>query len=127
MIYTIKNQKYGEGKALKSPDEVASIIKNPVTINRQGINMIKVYDFYADWCNPCKRLAPIFDDLKKENPNVVVEKINVDEEKNIDLMEKYNIKSIPTVIILHGSDVTTIVCLKDKGYYEDIIKKKELV
>ena len=51
-------------------------------------------DFYADWCGPCKMLAPIMDEIANET---AVYKVNVDEEAN--LASKYGIMSIPCVIL----------------------------
>jgi thioredoxin 1 len=52
-------------------------------------------DFYADWCGPCKALAPALDKFAEENPDVKVVKVNVDE--NPELLEKFKIRSIPTL------------------------------
>jgi len=51
-------------------------------------------DFYADWCPPCKRMAPLVEELEKQYPNVQFLKVNVDE--NHELTMKYNVMSIPT-------------------------------
>jgi len=54
-------------------------------------------DFYADWCGPCKMMAPIFDQLKKDvGDKVKIVKINT--EKNHKLSAKMNIRSIPTIV-----------------------------
>ncbi len=55
-------------------------------------------DFYADWCGPCKVMAPILKDVKQElGGNIVILKINVD--KNQALASKYQVRSIPTLIL----------------------------
>ena len=54
-----------------------------------------VIDLYADWCGPCKMLAPVIDELEKENPDVKFAKINVDNER--ELAMQFKIQSIPTV------------------------------
>lgn len=56
-----------------------------------------IIDFYADWCGPCKMMSPIIDSIADEIQNVKVGKINVDEAQ--DLAVKYNVMSIPTIII----------------------------
>lgn len=61
-------------------------------------NGVAVVDFYAEWCNPCKMLAPIIEDIAesyKGKANVV--KLNVDEAQTI--AEQYGIMSIPTIMI----------------------------
>jgi len=57
-------------------------------------------DFYADWCGPCKMQAPIVDAIAEENSDVVVAKLNVDDVD--DVAERFNIVSIPTLLIFKG-------------------------
>ncbi len=55
-------------------------------------------DFWAEWCGPCKRLAPILDEVAGENPDkITVAKVNVDE--NPDLGRQFDVMSIPTLIV----------------------------
>lgn len=51
-------------------------------------------DFYADWCGPCKMIAPVVEGLERENPHIVFVKINVDEAQN--LTRKYGVSAMPT-------------------------------
>lgn len=55
-------------------------------------------DFYADWCGPCKMLAPIVDEVASENDTVKVCRVNIDE--NEDLAVQYGIMSIPTLVVI---------------------------
>ena len=57
-----------------------------------------VLDFYADWCGPCKLMAPVMAELEGEYPGVFFGKINVDEEP--DLARLFKIQSIPTIAIV---------------------------
>ncbi|MFQ5998279.1 MAG: thioredoxin [Candidatus Bathyarchaeia archaeon] len=58
-------------------------------------------DFYADWCGPCKVVAPIIDDLSKQYAGKMrFVKVNVDE--NADLAAKYGVQGIPTLIFFKG-------------------------
>ena len=78
-------------------------------------------DFYADWCGPCKMLSPIVEDVAKEVENVKFVKINVDEAQ--DLAIKYNIMSIPTLVLIkEGKEVNRVVGLVSKSELMEIIK-----
>ncbi|MBR1746582.1 MAG: thioredoxin [Clostridia bacterium] len=54
-------------------------------------------DFWAVWCGPCKMLAPTVAEIAEEHPEIVVGKINVDDEPS--LARKFGIMSIPTLIV----------------------------
>lgn len=59
-------------------------------------------DFYADWCGPCKMLAPIIEQIAEEHPELKVLKVNVDE--NGELASLYGIYSIPTLIYFENGE-----------------------
>ncbi len=61
-------------------------------------------DFYADWCGPCKMLAPIMDEIAAERTDITVGKLNVDE--NGALAAQYNVAGIPTMIVFKGGKET---------------------
>jgi len=64
-------------------------------INSETLTLI---DFHADWCGPCKILAPILKQVKDElNDNIKIVKIDVD--KNQSLAAKYQVKGVPTMIL----------------------------
>ena len=54
--------------------------------------------FTADWCNPCKKMAPVIEKFINDNPDIKYVKIDVD--KEIDLVSEYRIQSVPTFIAL---------------------------
>lgn len=71
-------------------------------------------DFYADWCGPCKMMSPIIDQIAEEKSNIKVGKINIDE--NQDLAMKYDIMSIPTIVIFKNGKIgKTFVGVTDKN------------
>jgi thioredoxin 1 len=61
-------------------------------------------DFYADWCGPCKMMAPIMQQVSKEMEGKV-KVIKVDVDKNEDVARKYQIRSIPTMILFKNGKV----------------------
>lgn len=60
-------------------------------------------DFYADWCGPCRMVAPLVEEIANENPQYLVAKINIDDSP--ELAEKFGIVSIPTLIVLKNGEV----------------------
>ena len=59
---------------------------------------ITIVDFFADWCGPCKMLAPVVEELAAAHPEAHFYKVNVDEEAALAL--KYQIMSIPTLVLM---------------------------
>jgi len=60
-------------------------------------------DFYADWCGPCRMVSPIVDEIAEENAQVLVGKINVDEQP--ELAQKFGVMNIPTLVVMKGGQV----------------------
>lgn len=83
----------------------------------QGIVLV---DFYADWCGPCRVLAPLLEMLAEElKENRVIRIAKLDTEQNIALAQKYNIQGIPNVIIFNkGQLVKQLVGLHSKDDYK---------
>lgn len=78
-------------------------------------------DFFADWCGPCKMLSPIIEQFAKENIEIKVVKINVDDSP--DLAVKYGVMSIPTLVVIkNGEEVNRSVGLIDKSEILDLVK-----
>ena len=88
-------------------------------LNNQGKVLV---DFYADWCGPCKMMSPIIDGIaEKLDGSVKVGKINVDE--NQDLAIKYQVMSIPTIMIFsNGIPVKTFIGVTDEQEILDALK-----
>ena len=73
-----------------------------------------VVDFWAEWCGPCKMIAPILAEVAAEQPGVTIAKLNVDE--NPDIAMRYNVMSIPTLLVFHQGEVKKrLVGAKGKG------------
>ena len=60
-------------------------------------------DFYADWCGPCRMVAPVLEEVSKLWEDVLVGKINVDDEEA--LAREFGIVSIPTLIVLKNGKI----------------------
>ncbi len=60
-------------------------------------------DFWASWCGPCRMLSPVIDEIARENPDLIVGKVNVDEEGA--LSRKFRVMSIPTLIVFDKGEV----------------------
>jgi thioredoxin 1 len=58
---------------------------------------VRLKDFYADWCGPCKTQDPILDELLGDYPDVELQKVDVDEEQ--DVANEYQVRSLPTVVV----------------------------
>ena len=81
-----------------------------------------VLDFWATWCGPCKKIAPVIEDLAEQYADqVIVGKVDVEE--NDDISFKYGIRNIPTVLFIKaGQVVDKIVGATAKAAYEEKIK-----
>jgi thioredoxin 1 len=77
-------------------------------------DQVVVVDFWAEWCGPCKMVAPILDEIAKENPQIVIAKMNVDE--NPQVPSSLGIVSIPTLNVYKGGEIVkTIIGAKPKA------------
>ena len=72
-------------------------------------------EFTADWCPPCKMIAPVLEEMASElGDQVTITKLNVDE--NPDIAMRYGVMSIPTLLLFDGGDIKKkIVGAKGKG------------
>ena len=73
-----------------------------------------VVDFWAEWCGPCKMVAPILEEIAANNDGLVIAKMNVDE--NPSTPASYGITSIPTMNVYQGGEIVkTIIGAKPKA------------
>ncbi|NJK91552.1 MAG: thioredoxin [Blastochloris sp.] len=70
-------------------------------LNAQGLVLV---DFWAEWCGPCKMIAPLLDQIADANVGKVqIGKVDVD--KNPELSSQFNIRAIPTLLVFEGGKV----------------------
>jgi thioredoxin 1 len=71
-------------------------------------------DFWAEWCGPCKMVAPVLEEIAAQHEELTVAKLNIDE--NPQIAQQYQVMSIPTMSVFQGGKVVkTIVGAKPKS------------
>lgn len=60
-------------------------------------------DFWAAWCGPCQMLSPVLEELAAEHPEVVVGKVNADEE--MELIQQFKVVSIPMLVLMENGEI----------------------
>lgn len=83
-------------------------------------------DFWAEWCNPCKRMSPILDKIDQNRDDVVLVKVDADSDNNENLMREYDIRSIPTLVLLdpEGNPVGELIGAKSEPFIQDWLDEK---
>jgi thioredoxin 1 len=77
-------------------------------------------DFWAPWCGPCRMVAPILEQIAAERDDVVIGKVNVDEE--MEIAREYGIVSIPTLIVVkNGMEVDKAIGYRPKADILDLL------
>ena len=87
--------------------------------NVKSSDKIVFVDFYADWCGPCRMMAPVVEEISEEVDGVDFYKVNCDDEQ--ELASKYEVMTIPTLLILKkGEQLKEFIGVTDK---EEIIEE----
>ncbi len=87
--------------------------------------MLKLIDFYADWCGPCKMMAPVIEELEKEFAGkVTFEKINIDRET--EKASQYGVMSIPTYVLeKDGKEAERLIGARPKEEFIALFQKHQ--
>jgi thioredoxin 1 len=73
-----------------------------------------VVDFWAEWCGPCKMIAPVLEEIAAEHDGLRITKLNVDD--NPEAARRYGVMSIPTMIVFQdGAEAKRLIGAKGKG------------
>ena len=81
--------------------------------------MIHVLYFTADWCNPCQRTRPVAEELKREG---LIDFLFIDADTELDLLEKFGIKSVPTYILIEdGREVGRMNGTKTRDQFLEFV------
>jgi len=85
---------------------MANVIEVSATDFEQEVEQFKgrvLVDFYAEWCGPCKMIAPVVEQISQENETLKVVKVDADNAQ--DLMTKFGIRGIPTLLLIDNGEV----------------------
>ena len=78
-------------------------------------------DFYADWCGPCRMVSPIVDEIAEENADILVGKINVDDDP--ELAMEFGVSSIPMLVVMKDQKIVNqSVGARPKAQILDMLK-----
>ena len=96
---------------LRTEEKKGDINMSVLKINKDNFESVKnsekkvLLDFYADWCGPCRMVSPIVDEIAEENPQYLVDKINVDEEP--ELAQAFGVATIPTLVVMNDGKIVS--------------------
>jgi len=78
-------------------------------------------DFWADWCGPCRMVAPVLDELYEDRDDFKLGKVNIDEQQ--ELATGFGIQSIPTVVMFrNGEAELAVVGARNREVYEELLE-----
>ena len=109
-------------KENKEDNKMSAININRNNFQNEVMNSDRkvLLDFWAPWCGPCRMVAPIVEEIAAERSDMVLGKINVDEE--MELAMKFGITSIPTLIVIKdGKEAGKLIGYRPKADIEKLL------
>lgn len=120
-LYLVARSKMKNTPIVEDNDDIIKLTDK--NFDHQTKNKIVLVDFWADWCIPCRMMAPVLNDLAGDlKGNAYVGKVDV--EQNGELAQKHNIRNIPTMVLFkNGKEVNRFVGVKTKDFLINQIRK----
>jgi thioredoxin 1 len=111
-------------KAPKVADSDKILTLTDKNFNQQAKGKIVLVDFWAEWCAPCRMMAPILNEIAEELPDgYKVGKLNIETYKT--MAQRFNVRNIPTLILFKdGKEINRFVGVKTKDYLLKQLKIK---
>jgi len=121
VLYLVARSKIKNTPVVEDNDDIIKLTDK--NFDHQTKNKVVLVDFWAEWCMPCRMMAPVLNDLAGDlNGNAYVGKVDV--EQNRELAQKHNIRNIPTMVLFkNGKEVNRFVGVKTKDYLKSQIQK----
>lgn len=89
-----------------------------------GKSELTLIDFWADWCGPCRMLAPVIEEISEESCDVYIGKVDVDQSERLAI--KYGINSIPTLLLFKTGELKQkSIGVKSKAQIVEMIEKNK--
>ncbi len=121
VLYLVARSKIKNTPVVVDNDDIIKLTDK--NFDHQTKNRVVLVDFWAEWCMPCRMMAPVLNDLAGDlNGNAYVGKVDV--EQNRELAQKHNIRNIPTMVLFkNGKEVNRFVGVKTKDFLKSQIQK----
>lgn len=124
VLYLVARSKIKNTPVVKDNDDIIKLTDK--NFDHQTKNKVVLVDFWAEWCMPCRIMAPVLNDLAGDlNGNAYVGKVDV--EQNRELAQKHNVRNIPTMVLFkNGKEVNRFVGVKTKDFLMNQIRNSEI-